>query len=279
MLLLFNKFIYPKTHKGIEREVDLFFGKKMKTLLPSGTDILLNGIKSHDSEIRLSKFLCAHLKQEDEFIDVGAHYGYYSLLAATLVGRENVYSIEASQSSFQILKDNLHDHPAEHVMHTAAGNKDGKIVFYEYPGPYAEYNTTREDAYREESWLKNIPQTITTVPVIPLDHLFDKNKIEKAFIKIDVEGGELSVIEGLSKSLMKQELTIIMEYLSAKNNNGTHREAGQALKAAGYVSYVINEDGSLQKCDDIEERLKEMRLDSDNVVFRKNAIVREPKAL
>jgi hypothetical protein len=105
--MIFNKIIYPLTKKEWRKKVNTFFGIPMTTALPSGTDILLNGIKSHDSEIRLSKFLTRHLKPGEIFIDVGAHHGYYSLLASSLVGEDGkVHSIEASQHSFNLLQYN-----------------------------------------------------------------------------------------------------------------------------------------------------------------------------
>jgi len=42
------------------------------------------------------------------FFDVGAHYGYYSLLGSELVGEKGVvYSFEPIKSTFNILKNNI----------------------------------------------------------------------------------------------------------------------------------------------------------------------------
>lgn len=85
-LMIFDYVIYPKSHKRIAIHVRTFFGIRMKTLLPSGTDIRLHAIKAHDSEIRYAKFMVRHLGKGETYIDVGAHYGYYSLLSIALVG-------------------------------------------------------------------------------------------------------------------------------------------------------------------------------------------------
>jgi hypothetical protein len=103
--------------------------------------------------------------------------------------------------------------------------------------------------------------------VLPLDQLLEKENIEDAFIKIDVEGGELAVVEGLNKSLTTRSLIIGMEYLAGQNNNGTHREAAEALYKARYKSYIINNEGVLVHCPDIPAWLKESGIDSENVIF------------
>lgn len=64
-LMLFNYVWYPIFKKGIYVRANTFFGLPVRTLLPSGTDILLNGIKSHDSEIRLTKYLTQTLHHGD----------------------------------------------------------------------------------------------------------------------------------------------------------------------------------------------------------------------
>lgn len=269
-LMGFNYVLYPLLKKGVFVRANTFFGIPFRTLLPSGTDLMLNGIKSHDSEIRLSKFFCRHLQSGDLLIDVGAHYGYYSLLASVLVGDHgHVHSIEASSNSFEILKRNIECRNNISARHAAAGEKHGKIVFYEYPGPYAEYNTTVENAYEKAKWLKNIQQKITTVPVIMVDQLIDENQIKKATLKIDVEGGEAAVIRGLQKSFPVTELTIAMEYLLREGDNQQHKEAVQLLEQNGFTAHAIDMNGDLQKLSDIDEYLKNKNLTSDNIVFKK----------
>ncbi len=268
-LMFFNYGIYPMIRRGIYVMAYPFFGIRMRTLLPAGTDLLLNRVKSHDSEIRLAKFMCRHVQPGQVVIDIGAHYGYYSLLAAALVGDGVVYSIEASSTSFEVLKENVESHPCIHALHCAAGEKQGKVVFYEYPGPYAEYNTTVEGAYEKQAWLKKIDQKITTVPVMMLDALITEHGIQKAFIKIDVEGGEASVLRGMSRSLAACELTIAMEYLSSTADSKSHATAAEILKSAGYLSHAIDLYGELQPIENIDQYLSERKMGSDNIVFIK----------
>jgi FkbM family methyltransferase len=270
VLMGFNKVAYPILKRGVIVHAKTFFGVQMKTLLPAGTDVLLNGIKSHDSEIRLTKFLVQHLKAGDTFIDVGAHYGYYALLASTLTGDHgHVHAIEASAHSFELLKANTIHIKNIKAYHNAAGESPGEIVFYEYPGPLAEYNTIIEGAYTDKKWFKNVKQTINRVQTILLDDLINANQINKAIIKIDVEGGELAVIKGLVLSLQQSDLTIVMEYLISDDQSSPHHQAVSLMVANGYQAHAIDQQGHLVKVEVIDQYLREADLDSDNLVFVK----------
>ena len=100
--------VYPFTKKGILKNASTFFGKRMNLLLPSGMDIYLLGGKSHDSEIRLARFILDNVKQGDTFLDIGAHFGYFSLLASSIVGEKgSVYCVEASKATFAVLSQNV----------------------------------------------------------------------------------------------------------------------------------------------------------------------------
>jgi len=270
VLMGFNKLVYPLLKRGVFVYAKTFFGIRMKTLLPAGTDILLNGIKSHDSEIRLTKFLTQHLHAGDTFIDVGAHFGYYALLAAKLTGDEgHVFAIEASENSFAILKENTQAQKNIVSYHNAAGAEAGEVVFYEYPGPLAEYNTTVEGAYDEKPWIKKVKQTINRVETLVLDTLIASNQVTDTIIKIDVEGGELSVLKGLSKTLAEREFTIVTEYLYTREANSAHHHATHFLLEAGYKPYSISMDGSVRQIDQIDSYMVREKLDSDNIVFMK----------
>lgn len=273
LLMSFDYAVYPFTRRSILFRVQTFFGKKLWTRLPAGTDIALHAIKAHDSEIRLSKFICLHLNEGDTFIDVGAHYGYYTLLAAVLIGqRGHVYAIEASAATSQTLLSNTAGEPRVTVHQAAASDAAGEILFYEYPGPYAEWNTTVKDAYKGQAWLKKIPQMENRVPAILLDDLIHEKGISTAMIKIDAEGGELGVIRGLTKSMPTHELTIMMEYHRALGPEITlHQKAATLLKENGYHSFVIQSDGTFRPIQDIDTHLLNAGLDSDNLVFMPSA--------
>lgn len=267
-LMAFNKLLYPLLGRGITVTALPFFGCPMRTLLPSGTDILLNGIKSHDSEIRLSKFFCTYIQEGDIIIDVGAHYGYYTLLASVLTGAKGkVYAVEASAASYPMLHDNIKSYDNITSFHRAASDAAGELVFYEYPGPFAEYNTMNREAYLNQAWYKKVKETVNRVQTLVLDDLIRDQHITKALIKIDAEGGELSVLRGLDRALEEQELTVVMEYLAHGGKDSPHGQSLQYLLSKGYTVHVLNDEGQMQSVSDLDVFLKSRGIDSDNVVL------------
>jgi FkbM family methyltransferase len=270
-LMLFNYAWYPFFKNRLYVKANTFFGLPMRTLLPSGTDVMLNKIKSHDSEIRLTKYLTLLLREGDVFMDVGAHYGYYSLLASVLVGNMGkVYSIEASGSSYAVLKENVDPYKNIKPLHAAAGEAQGTITFYEYPGPYAEYNTTVPNAYVNEKWFQSVKEITNTVPILILDDLIHDEHVDTAVLKIDVEGGESSVLRGLQSALKEKKLIIAMEYLLSKEGSKLHQASAEILLKNDFKSHAISADGTLHPIDDIDIYLRHAGLDSDNIIFIKS---------
>ena len=267
-LMIYDYVIYPRNRKSIAIVTDTFFGIPMKTMLPSGTDIRLHNIKAHDSEIRFAKFLLRHLQPGDTFIDIGAHYGYYSLLAVALIGAEGrIYAIEASSSSSDILRENTRSFPNIHVLQAAASDIRGHITFYEYPVPYAECNTTVKDAYKGQRWLDKVKQIENHVPTVIIDDLMAKENITRATFKIDAEGGETAVLRGMVHSLKSNPLTVVMEYHFTPGKTSIHIPAVDILRECGYTSYGIDADGQIFEVRDIEGYLQQKGLESDNLVF------------
>ncbi|NUQ22341.1 MAG: FkbM family methyltransferase [Saprospiraceae bacterium] len=267
----FKKIIYPFTKKGIIRKTRTFFNSEMYVVLPAGTDIYLTGGKSHDSEIRLARFLINYLKAGDTFVDVGAHFGYFSLLAAFLT-RSNglVFSFEASKSTFLLLNKNTQNEANITCLNNAVSDKKETLKFYEFPVLYSEYNSVDISQFEGEKWIvKYKPQEIQ-VEAIRLDDFIIEKNLQPNIIKIDVEGAELKVILGMKKLLeASDELFIVMEYLHPDRKNTAHRQAAEIMKNVGYHAYLIENAGGLIPIDDIDGYLQKNELESENVVFRR----------
>ena len=268
---IFHKeYIYPKTK--MEKVVDtyLFFGKKMKVALPASTDIYLTGGKSHSSEIRLALFLIKNLTINDKFLDIGAHYGYFTLLASEIVGLNGqVISFEPSSKSFQLLK--LNTEPAKNIkcFQKAISNSEDNIVFYEFPNLHSEYNSTDITQFEKESWYKNTPPTKVEVKCTTIDKITHTESFNPKIIKIDVEGAEYKVINGGLSYFQTHSPFIVMEYLEPKRKNETHVDALNALLNIGYKSHIIDKDGNLEPINNVDNYLINNNLESDNVVFIK----------
>jgi FkbM family methyltransferase len=268
--ILFRKFVYSKTKKEKEIQCKTFFGVDMNVLLPSSTDIYLTGGKSHETEIRLAKFLIQNLKANDTFLDVGAHYGYFSLLASKLVGEKgNVFSFEPSPTTFNILNKNQLPHANIKVNNLAVSDVNSTLTFYEFPNLYSEYNTLDVSQFENEPWFEEYRPKEITIDAIVLDDFLKKENIQFKVVKIDVEGAEFQVIGGMEKYLEKHSPVIIMEYLSDVRGNEEHIKAEQFLYNLGFEPYLIDDSGKLQSVSSVVGHLRNEGLESDNIAFVK----------
>ncbi|HMG69063.1 MAG TPA: FkbM family methyltransferase [Chitinophagaceae bacterium] len=268
--IFYRSFIYKRTGKELLKDALLFFGKKMKILLPSSTDIYLVGGKSHPSETRLAKFLIRNLNEGDHFIDIGAHYGYFSILASQLIGfGGKVFSYEPSSESYQVLLQNSKESGNIMAFQKAVSDINGKVVLYEFANLYSEYNTLNADQFKNTEWIRKFPPKETTVHSITLDQLIKESESKPKIIKIDAEGAEYKILSGAINMLSGHHCIITMEYLSPLRSNQEHKKAVTLLQQMNYDPYRIETDGSCLPIQgkDIDSYLQDNQLESDNIVF------------
>ena len=271
--ILHRKLIYPFSG-SITTKSTTFFGEDMHLLLPASTDIYLTGGKSHESEIRLAKFLIHNLTKGDCFVDVGAHYGYFTLLASKLVGGTGaVHSFEAASTTYAMLEKNSAAKENIKYYHKAIADQKGHITFYEFPNLYSEYNSIDIKQFKDNSWFSKLSPQQVSVETVDLSSFLSQKRLSPKLIKIDVEGAELKVIKGIVHYLQQHTPLIAMEYLKSERNNVVHQQADKLLSSLGYTYSIINTDGLLVECEDIDAYLVSHQLESDNIVFCKNRVV------
>jgi FkbM family methyltransferase len=134
-------------------------------------------------------------------LDVGAHHGYYALLASRRVGDSGrVFAFEPSPRERRKLGWHLRwNHcPNVEVIDVAMGARAGQAELYVAPGRETGCNSLRPPAVR------GTPKKVN-VPVDTLDHFLSSRGADHVdFLKLDVEGAEISVLEG-AENLLSQE--------------------------------------------------------------------------
>jgi FkbM family methyltransferase len=264
-----HRLIYSISQRTWKRKALTFFEQPMQLELPAGLDIYLLKAKTHDSEIRLARYMIHHLKAGDTVIDIGAHFGFFALLAAQLTGREGrVLAVEAAAPTYQLLSENLKHTPQATALHAAISDQQGTMKFYEFPALYSEYNTADAAQYRQVAASTGITAREVEVPSLTLNYLIEQEGLQPGFIKLDVEGAELRVLKGAEAWLKQGSGVLAMEYLASAKSDSTHRHAVEMLAGFGWQPHRIQADGSLQPCPDIATYLAREGLDSDNIIFR-----------
>lgn len=145
------------------------------------------------------------LKKGDVFVDVGAHIGYFSLMAALKIGNRGcVFAFEPAPVNFHLLLRNINLNKFQNItaIRKAVFDKKKKINLY-----FSKTNTGDHrvfDSGDNRNFLK--------IEAINLDDFFDKRNERIDFIKIDVQGSEIKVLEGMKKILKKEKLKMFIEF-------------------------------------------------------------------
>ncbi|MBT4652033.1 MAG: FkbM family methyltransferase [Candidatus Pacebacteria bacterium] len=156
------------------------------------------------------------MKKGDIIIDVGANIGLYSIIAEKFIGKNGkIYAFEPSEEVFLKFKKNikLNNSKIINLNKKAVSKKNGKVALV--------VDKLLGDGYSYISKNKLFLDTYSHVESITLDYFFKRNNLKKVnFIKIDVEGGELSVLEGAKNILLSnKKLVILLE----NSNEGLKR--------------------------------------------------------
>lgn len=177
----------------------------------------------------VSRCLQQLLKPGMVFCDVGANLGVFTLFAARKVGAQGqVFSFEPVPSNFAVLQRNVELNQYTNVVCApkAVTNRNGtaRIYLSRFCGSHSL--VTQPVEYLGE---------FLDVETVRLDSVSGLNRID--VLKIDVEGGELEVMEGLG--VFKPQ--VILEYNSERlSRQGLDLQAFlRQLRALGYSARGI----------------------------------------
>lgn len=173
-------------------------------------------------------------KNFDIFVDVGAFYGYFTLISKT----KRKIAIEPNPENFEILKTNIKGNNIDvELVNKAISEKNGFSTLY------CSQNRRRH-SLKEEHVLDEIIDKIE-VETTTLNKLLQGCEKEAILFKIDVEGHEPYVFQGMSNLLENKKTIIIFEYNPHKYN---HEEKQAVVNfSKQFSSYLIDDEtGSLE---------------------------------
>lgn len=264
--IFYRKLLYPILKKPSNVKRTTIFGSEIAIPLPVSTDIYLAGAKTHDSEIRLARFLIRYLKSDQQYLDIGAHIGFFSMLAAELSGKNGkIISVEPSATIYEYLKTNVSPYSHAKPVQALISEQSGPTSFFEFDTLYSEYNTLLPDQYNNSDWYASRAPQKTSREAYTIEDLCKKFEISPDIIKIDVEGAEYQVVSTLKDTSLCP--VIIMEYILQDDKDMTHDLALDHLKSIGYKVKRIDQHGNLVPGDNFRDVMRSKGLNSDNIVF------------
>lgn len=195
-----------------------------------------------------TSFLLSHFSNFKTFINIGANAGWYSLIAAKL-GLRTV-AIEPDEINFKLLEknkvlnglDNLETH------RVACSNEEGVAVLY---GGNSGSSLIKDWA--------NLPNAAREVRITRFDNLYP-SICDNSIIYIDVEGSELSVLQGMTGFLAGQETCVMLIEITSTqhhpdSNNANRTQTFALLESLGFQSSYLELDASLRPYLDWDEQV------------------------
>jgi FkbM family methyltransferase len=159
----------------------------------------------------------------DAVLDVGAHTGYYTVLASLLVGRAGrVHAFEPDPRNAGFLRRHVRLNRCDNtvVEEVAVASRAGARRF----GGGSGSGTAR---------LR--PDGALEVPVVALDEYCQRHAIHPTLIKVDVEGGEAEVLRGAAEVLRRDRPTVLL----STHGPEAHAECLSLLSDLGYGAEAV----------------------------------------
>jgi FkbM family methyltransferase len=187
----------------------LFSGQHLDVVLPEkvGIEIYRYGFIEAD----LTHLLLERLEPGATFVDVGSHYGYYSVLASPVVGnRGGVFAFEPSRKTFRLLEANTRSMPNVRREQVAVYSRPGLTRIRDFGVSNSALNTLQSQARVPAS---DRPRSSDDydVPCVRLDDYFESQEKQPDFVKIDAESVELDVLMGMERLLRERNLFLTVE--------------------------------------------------------------------
>lgn len=197
-------------------------------------------------------------------VDIGAHIGYFTTLAASLVAPSGrVIAVEPDPHNFKLLTRNIRRNGLHNVtvLPIALGNRRGQATLYRSPTNGGDHRLIPD---RELS--RPIDVTIDT-----LDHVLQQLRVESVdAIKIDVQGYEPYVLSGSSQAITKSPTLMILSELwpyGLKRAGWEARDFFETTGQWGFSARILQDNGQARPVDwrQLQHRVPELDASNPNI--------------
>ena len=164
----------------------------------------------------------------DLFIDVGAHIGWFTTMAARRVQASGrVIACEPYPANATALRENLRINETDNVQVVEAAISHGEGTLRLAKGPDSGSVTALD-------WARDDP---AEVPMLTLDEL-TKDATDVRLLKVDVEGWEAHVLQGATQTLRRTANVLIeINRPALKKSGSAPEEILQLLRLSGFTAF------------------------------------------
>jgi FkbM family methyltransferase len=161
-------------------------------------------------------------------LDIGANIGNHTVAFASRA--KQVFSFEPHPRNFQLLAINASPYANVKVFNVGASDKQQTLDAVSPSGNMGA------SAITPDARLHNPTDKVVEFPLIALDDMPEVAEQDIGFVKIDVEGHELSALKGMQGILKKQMPLIVLEQHADEISNGSSPVV-ELLKQNGYQHF------------------------------------------
>ena len=177
-------------------------------------------IVKHNDFDAIIKFLLKEKDKDKEsqiFFDVGANLGQSINRLKRINSKSQIHSFEPAPDLFKSLKNQFEDDKSITLNNLGVANTDGEINFhtYKYHGINSAISIDKKSKFLKSRVLASKAEEdnfekIIKINVTSIDHYCEKKLIKEIdYIKIDTQGYETKILEGMENILEKNNVSII----------------------------------------------------------------------
>ncbi len=160
--------------------------------------------------LSLTELFRKTLKKGMTFIDAGANIGYYTLLAASLVGESGrVYAFEPESESFALMVKSIEHNRFQNItVERAVLASEEEMIDTSLPDGPDRHTTSSKHT---EEYMSQLAPQREAARIITLDCLSNCKQVD--VIKIHTSGSEPQVLRGARNLIEKHHPSIIVSYV------------------------------------------------------------------
>lgn len=195
--------------RPIKVKAKTFWGDDMFVVIPEGVSLKIYRYGLIEEE--LTRIILKYLKCGMTFFDIGAHFGYYTLLGSFIVGNKGqVHTFEPTPSTFSILNTNVSNKDNVILNNCAIYSNRQTILINDFGLRYSAFNSI---------YSERLPQEISSklkvkkyeVDGVSIDNYVEEQYVKPDFVKIDAEKSEYEILLGMEKTIAKFHPIISIE--------------------------------------------------------------------
>jgi FkbM family methyltransferase len=183
-------------------------------------------------------FLLNSLIDEDSVVlDVGANIGFYSLFLSNKIKTGRIHAFEPVPANLAILRPHIEENHRQNIIHLHPVGLYSEETTLTFSLPPGMDNNRGSFTAGATAGLAAVQCQVTT-----LDRFVETQNLAKInFIKMDIEGAELSALKGGERTLARFQPNLLLEINApACSRFGyTPSDIEKILKAHGYRFYKI----------------------------------------